>query len=336
MEVRNSQNGSNSTGTCIKEDDMYVNTLFYPIVYSVFFIVGFPANCLSFYIAWILALRGNEVAVYLVNLCVSDLLYILSLPVWIQNSLRPHVGNTLCSLTYFIMDNSFYIAASFLCCISADRYLAVVYPLYFATLRSVKFAVQMSIVIWVVELSLHIIYLYYEDMLYSFSEERLCDNKPPIPEKVAIVNLIRCLTGFLLPLLLMFFFYMRILKSVFASTGTEDSEKRKIMRLLFLLLMTYFVSFAPYQTIMFLRSIWEPRNCAFAEQMRHPYLLSVALTTLNSVLDPVFYCFVSESAKNEINKLQQSLKGKLKNMPFKKSPSTSTVHTGSLNQIHPC
>ncbi|KAK6479004.1 G-protein coupled receptor 4-like [Huso huso] len=308
MEVRNSQNGSNSTGTCIKEDDMYVNTLFLSdSLLSIFY------------------------PVYLVNLCVSDLLYILSLPVWIQNSLRPHVGNTLCSLTYFIMDNSFYIAASFLCCISADRYLAVVYPLYFATLRSVKFAVQMSIVIWVVELSLHIIYLYYEDMLYSFS-----DNKPPIPEKVAIVNLIRCLTGFLLPLLLMFFFYMRILKSVFASTGTEDSEKRKIMRLLFLLLMTYFVSFAPYQTIMFLRSIWEPRNCAFAEQMRHPYLLSVALTTLNSVLDPVFYCFVSESAKNEIKKLQQSLKGKLKNMPFKKSPSTSTVHTVSLNQIHPC
>lgn len=45
-----------------------------------FFIVGFPVNCLSLYVAWMLMRNGNNTAVYLVNLSISDLLFTICWP----------------------------------------------------------------------------------------------------------------------------------------------------------------------------------------------------------------------------------------------------------------
>ncbi|XP_066551153.1 G-protein coupled receptor 4-like [Amia ocellicauda] len=302
MDNQTQSNGS----TCyiVHNLDKYL----YPPAYSIFFIIGLPANCMSLYVAWILARNGNNMAVYLVNLSISDLLYIISLPVWIEHSLQHSVDRTLCSFIDLIMNNSFYVGASFLCCISVDRYLAVVYPLHFRTVRSIRFALFMSIAVWCAELSLQLGFLYYTESLLHFSEKNMCEKKDPMDSKQAHVALVRVVYGFLLPLLLMSLCFVRIMRALNQSVATLGSERRKIKMLLLLLLLTYIVSFAPYQTVMFIESIWEPGNCAFAQRMVNPYLIVVALTTINSVVDPILYCLLSESAKTEMKKLLQCIK----------------------------
>ncbi|KAM3871217.1 G-protein coupled receptor 4-like [Diretmus argenteus] len=275
----------------------------YPAAYSLFFIVGFPANCLSLYVAWVLMRKGNNLAVYLVNLSISDLLYTISLPVWIQLALRWPIGDGLCSLVAVIMYNSFYIGSGFLCCISVDRYLAVVYPLYFHWVREVQTAVVVSVVVWCVEIVIHIILLHHTGALQAFSSRYMCEERIPMTQEDANLALTRVILGFLFPLLIMTFCFLQIMKALRVSISILAEERRKVGRLLILLLLTYVVAFMPYQTVMLLRAILEPSgDCSWARQLRSPYMVVVATTTLNSMLDPIIYCLMSESARTEMNK----------------------------------
>ncbi|KAJ8411837.1 hypothetical protein AAFF_G00154750 [Aldrovandia affinis] len=304
---RNLTNGSTS-GSCTKED--FVDIYMYPTAYSLFFIVGLPANCMSFYVAFVLARKGNNLAVYLINLSVSDLLYTITLPVWIQLALRYPVSDTLCSLITVIMNNSFYVGTSFLCCISVDRYLAVVFPLYYPQVHTVQTANLVSALVWCMELCLHAGLLCHTGVLYSFSASRLCEEKMPMRLEDSHMALVRVILGFLFPLLLMTFCFLCIFHVVQGSVFTQESDRRKIQSLLLLLLLTYVIAFTPFQTVMFLRGLWEPNMCSFALRMRDSYMVFVATTTINSVVDPILYCLLSEAARAEMNLLLQGFRSR--------------------------
>ncbi|TSM77326.1 G-protein coupled receptor 4 [Bagarius yarrelli] len=287
--------------TCTGNDEM--EKYMHPTVYSLFFITGLPGNCLSLYVAWVQMQKGNSLAVYLVNLSISDLLYIITLPVWIMLAMKKTVNDTLCSLTAVIMYNSFYVGSGFLCCISMDRYLAVVFPLYFARAHRMQTAALVSMFVWLIEIFLHIGLLAYTRDLQEFSSKRLCEEKMPLKSKQATMAIIRVVLSFLVPLLLMAFCFHQIIVSLKKSASTAASERKKIRNLLCLLLVIYMVSFTPYQVVMFIRGIMERDQCGIAKQLSNSYTVFVATTTINSVLDPIVYCLITDNAKTEILKI---------------------------------
>lgn len=293
---------TSSNGTFCTHDSM-VELHMYPTVYSLFFIIGFPANCLSLYVAWILTKRGNNLAVYLICLSVGDLLYILTLPVWIVMGLRHPVDDCLCSIVAAVMYNSFYVGSGFLCCISMDRYLAIVFPLHFSRVREVRTAVLVSILVWTLEIAVHLSLLAHTGTIWSFCSQRSCVAPMPMMATDGHEALIRAVLGFFIPALIMTFCFLEINRALRKSMSTLYSERRKICCLLLSLLFTYLVSFTPFQVVMFIRALQEKENGCTSHLTRDLYMVFVATTTINSVLDPIIYCLVNESAKTEMKKL---------------------------------
>lgn len=302
-------NQTHTSASCTAESS--VEKQMYPAAYSLFFIVGFPANCLSLYVAWMLMRSGNSMAVYLVNLSISDLLYTITLPVWIELALQRPVGGGLCSFVAVIMYNSFYVGSGLLCCISVDRYLAVVYPLHFNRVREVRTAAVVSIAVWTLEIAIHIVLLCHTGALQAFSSRCMCEERIPMTREDADLTLTRVALGFLVPIFVMTFCFQQIMRSLRQSSSILAEERRKVGLLLLLLLLTYIVAFVPYQIVMLLRAILEPGSCVWAARLRDPYLVTVATTTINSTLDPIIYCLISESAQKEIRKAVERGRGVL-------------------------
>jgi len=58
-------------------------------------------------------------------------------------------GGSLCVLSVYSLFTNFYTSDVLLCCIAMDRYLAVVHPLMYTSLRKVDTASAVSVAIWV-------------------------------------------------------------------------------------------------------------------------------------------------------------------------------------------
>ncbi|XP_069062094.1 G-protein coupled receptor 4 [Pleurodeles waltl] len=286
-----------------------IDHLFPPTLYIFVIIIGLPANCLALWAAYLQVKQKNELGVYLINLSIADLLYIGTLPLWIDYFL--HYDNWIhgqesCKLFGFVFYTNIYISIAFLCCISLDRYLAVAHPLKFPKVRRVKTAVGVSALVWTVEICANSAPLFHDELFNDRYNHTFCFEKYPMEDWVAWMNLYRIFIGFLFPWLVMLLSYHGILRAVRGNISTEKQEKAKIKRLALSLIIIILICFAPYHVILLTRSVMylsRSCDCSFEEKIFVSYHTSLALTSLNCIADPILYCFVNEGARSDITKM---------------------------------
>ncbi|XP_012693779.1 G-protein coupled receptor 4 [Clupea harengus] len=301
---------SNSTAICnlTCTVDSNIDLFFHPTLYIIVIVLGLPTNCMALWAAYLQVRQKNELGVYLINLSVADLLYIATLPLWIDYFLHHDNwvhGQESCKLFGFIFYTNIYVSIAFLCCISVDRYLAVAHPLKFAKVRRVKTAVGVSIVVWVIEVVANSAPLFHNELFENGRNHTLCFERYPMQEWVAGMNLYRSFLGFLAPWLVMLAGYRGILRAVRTNVSTERQEKAKIKRLALSLVLIALLCFAPYHVLLLWRSVLflhKPCDCGGEETLFAAYHAALALTSLNCVADPILYCLVNEGARQDVSR----------------------------------
>lgn len=301
---------SNSTAICniTCKVDSSIDEFFHPTLYIIVIVLGLPTNCMALWAAYLQVRQRNELGVYLINLSVADLLYIATLPLWIDYFLHHDNwvhGQESCKLFGFIFYTNIYVSIAFLCCISVDRYLAVAHPLRFAKVRRVKTAVAVSAVVWVIEVVANSAPLFHDELFQNGRNLTLCFERYPMQEWVAGMNLYRSFLGFLAPWLVMLAGYRGIVRAVRTNVSTERQEKAKIKRLALSLVLITLLCFAPYHVLLLWRSmlfLHQPCDCSGEEMLFTAYHAALALTSLNCVADPILYCFVNEGARNDVSR----------------------------------
>ncbi|XP_030574923.1 ovarian cancer G-protein coupled receptor 1 [Archocentrus centrarchus] len=268
-------------------------------VYILVLLVGIPSNLYALYHAALQLKQRNELGVYLMNLTVSDLLYLASLPFWLQYFFQDddwRHREWLCQMCGFLLYENIYISIGFLCCISLDRYLAVVHPLRFTSLRSMKAASIISAIIWLKEIAVGVVFFHHKELSKDPKNQSVCFEHYPMKPWEYPINYYRFTVGFLFPLAILLISYLCVLRAVGQSAGTQPDQKIRIRQLVSSTILIFLVCFSPYHIFLLVRTLLE-RNCGFIEAIFNYYHLSLLLTTLNCVADPVLYCFVSESAR---------------------------------------
>ncbi|XP_071393046.1 lysophosphatidic acid receptor 6-like [Centroberyx affinis] len=130
----------------------------YAIVYGCIMVLGLPLNAVSL---WILIRRHSlksPSAVFMINLALSDLLLVISLPmrVYFYATGSWPLGITACVLIIMFFHNNLRSSSIFITFIGVDRLLAVVYPLRSRHLRSTSNAWKASAFAWIFVLVMHI------------------------------------------------------------------------------------------------------------------------------------------------------------------------------------
>uniref|UniRef100_H3CU20 G protein-coupled receptor 68 n=1 Tax=Tetraodon nigroviridis TaxID=99883 RepID=H3CU20_TETNG len=266
-------------------------------VYILILLIGVPSNLYALYHAAVQLRQKNELGVYLMNLTVSDLLY-LSLPLWLQYIFQGddwRHREWLCQLCGFLLYENIYISIGFLCCVSLDRYLAVVHPLKFTPLRSMSAAWLISCAIWLKEMAVGIVFFRHKELSRTRRNRSVCFEHYPMQPWEYPINYYRFVIGFIFPLIILTISYLCVLRAVGRSAGTQPDQKVRIRQLVSSTILIFLICFSPYHLILLIRTLLE-RDCAFIAGIFNYYHLSLLLTSLNCLADPALYCFVSESA----------------------------------------
>ncbi|KAG5285116.1 hypothetical protein AALO_G00034250 [Alosa alosa] len=206
---------------------------YYQVSYSVIFVLGLASNVLAFRRLWVSPRALTSTAVYMTNLAVADLFFVVSLPlrIYYYHKQATHSssssssssssetglaatwspGATFCQLTFTLKYISLYGGIFFLVCIGVDRYFAVVHPLT-QHLRRVGTARLISAGIWCLVLALSLALPLLRAAAAPHLQPCLLDPSLRQNRAFILAALVLVQAAFQLPALLLLFSYCSVLR----------------------------------------------------------------------------------------------------------------------------
>lgn len=285
--------------------------MFLVAAYSLVCVLGLPANCLTAWLTLLRARQGNVLAVYLFCLALCELLYISTLPLWIvyiQNEHHWTLGLRGCQVTGYIFFCNLYISILLLCCISCDRFVAVVYALETRGRRHQRTAVFVSVAVFLVVGLVHY-------PVFHMKEKVTCFETMPADSKIARYCYLRFAVGFAVPLAIIAFTNQRVFRSVRLSTGLSAAQKAKVKHVAVAVVAIFLVCFAPYHLVLLVKAVafsyygWDPgAMCAFEARLYTLSVVFLCLSTMNSVADPLIYVLAMDQWWQNVSRAHKEWK----------------------------
>ncbi|XP_068438332.1 C-C chemokine receptor type 1-like [Clinocottus analis] len=277
------------------------------ILFYFMFLFSVFGNGLVLFIIYRFEKLTTVTNILLLNLVVSSLIFMSSLPftgVYLQLSYWTF-GNAMCKIVGTVYYLGFYSSVLFLTLMTFDRHLAVVYPLCSMKLRSRSYAAVSCAVVWLVSglacirpMILHTTFTYLDNTTY-------CQEFPVDDNDVINVKLLRNF-GFYLQLILFLIFplvviiycYVRVAITVMSS---KINEKFKTVRLIFVIVLLFFICWTPYNIAMLMHDEATTRE----EKERTGYALEVTRVMAYTYfcISPIFYTFVGKKFQNHFRQL---------------------------------
>ncbi|XP_067158268.1 succinate receptor 1 [Apteryx mantelli] len=288
-------------------------------MYSLEFILGLTGNTIVVF-GYIFCLKnwksGN---IYLFNLSLSDFLFLCTLPLLVKSYSSQWAEGVFCQSNRFLLHANLYTSILFLTFISIDRYLLMKYPFREHFLQKRKTAVIVSVAIWIwVVLEL----LPLMHFLRAATNESKCLDYASSgdPAESIIYSMFLTLFGFLIPLCVMCFFYVRMV--VFLKNRSEQHSSfltlEKPLSLVILAVVIFSLLFTPYHIMRNVRlaSQIPALNVSVCTQniISAVYIITRPIAFLNSAINPVFYFLMGDHFREMLMaKIRQFLNRKRTN-----------------------
>lgn len=245
--------------------------------------------------------------VYSFHLAVSGMLYSLSLPFLAAYYYPPkdwRYGPVLCKLERFLFNCNLYGGIFFVTCISLNRYLGIVYPLWVHGRLQPRHAKVLSVIIWVLAGALSAPTFFFSELqqvegtiecLGSAAPQRLGEFYP--------YSLLLAGLGCGLPFLLTASCYAAIIRTVFRNPHLSRMEKRKVGMLVGAGVALYAFSYLPYHIFRNLnlkRRLLRPgtEDCAVSRAIHTATQVCKILVNLNICLQPLLYAALTNSIQS--------------------------------------
>ncbi|KAF1375370.1 hypothetical protein PFLUV_G00219120 [Perca fluviatilis] len=278
----NSTSGSQNLTNILSEFSNYTNRTFdyyyynydclncYPnfiiyVVTCIIIAIGLPLTFVAIYSLYSQVRNDHVAPIYVINLLISDIVQLCCMICDVAQTtsfMKSMIDITIAIIFQLMYIYSLVTSVCFMVCIALERYLLIVFPLWYRCRRTIKSTVVICVVAWVL---------------------------PSLYFLISTVFL-------LLPFPLLIFFCCATLKALSASVSILPEEKRRIVATLVLMLLIYTLLFLPY--IIYIMTDY--RNYKNFIQTTTLYYLSPVFLKLNPLADLVLYIFMKKGILDKI------------------------------------
>ncbi|KAM7036542.1 C-C chemokine receptor type 4-like [Passerculus sandwichensis] len=290
---------------CSKEGVRRFAASFLPVLYSLVFLVGLAGNILVIVVLFKYKRLRSMTDVYLLNLAISDLLFVLSLPFWSYFTVDQWVfGTPWCKIISWIYLVGFYSGIFFIMLMSIDRYLAIVRAVLSLKARTTFHGFITSLVVWLVAFSASVPELVFRE---SFNEHNFTTCKPRFTGNFTTWKLFSTLEvnilGLLIPFIIMTFCYSMIIKTL---VHCRNDKKNKAVKMIFVVMIVFFFFWTPYNIVIFLQLLefmGVIKDCQVSRNLDYAFQVTEILGLFHCCLNPVIYFFMGEKFKKYLKML---------------------------------
>lgn len=262
--------------------------------------------------------------VYLLNLAVADLLFLVTLPLWAAEASNSWIfGTALCKINSALYKVNLFSSMLLLTCISVDRYFVIVQTTKAqnSQMERRRCSRLVCMGVWLVALVLATPELVFSEPT-SVESKSYCRMVFPSHfgnrTKILVLSL-QVSMGFFLPFVVMAFCYSMIVATLLKS---RNFEKHKAMRVILAVVVAFVLSQLPYNSMLVVETT-QAINLTVTDcdkvkalDMAGQVLKSVAY--MHACLNPFLYVFVGVRFRRDVMQLLHSCSCLLQ--PSKSSP----------------
>uniref|UniRef100_A0A8C5I023 Relaxin family peptide receptor 3.3a3 n=1 Tax=Gouania willdenowi TaxID=441366 RepID=A0A8C5I023_GOUWI len=325
--------------TCFHKDNVTCNgspllRFLICVIYSVVCAAGLIGNLLR---------RKSTVNFFVLNLAVTDLQFVLTLPFWAVDTMLDFswpFGNAMCKIILSVTVMNMYASVFFLTAMSVTRYWSVASALKSSSAhRPGTSSRWVSLMIWTLATLATAPTSIFSTVTFVTGEKLCLLRFPGGQYWLAVYHIQKIVVGFVLPMSIVSISYISLLRFIRRRTMKTSNSRRRsqVTRSITIVVLSFFLCWMPNQAIT-LWSVLVKLNAAHwdkAYYVVHTYVfpLTVCLAHTNSCLNPIIYCLMRQEFRNKLRAPQKDVR---KNVCFPKKKSFYwfvTLWTGPLCPI---
>ncbi|XP_005383513.1 PREDICTED: C-C chemokine receptor type 1-like [Chinchilla lanigera] len=280
-----------------------------PPLYSLVFIIGVVGNILVVLVLMKYKRLRSMTSIYLLNLALSDLLFLFTLPFWIDYKVRDTwiFGDGMCKLLSGLYYMGLYGEIFFIILLTIDRYLAIVHAMFAIQARTVTFGIITSVITWALAILASIPGLYFPKTQWEVTHHTCSFYYPHKSMKAwqRFQALKLNVLGLILPLLVMVFCYTGIINVLLQK---PNEKKAKAVRLIFVIMIVFFLFWTPYNLAVFVSAFQEhmfTRECEQSRELDMALQVTEVIAYTHCCVNPIIYVFVGERFRKYLRQLFQ-------------------------------
>ncbi|XP_013873835.1 chemokine XC receptor 1-like [Austrofundulus limnaeus] len=299
----------NDSDECDQTSVIHFGATFTPLFFSIVIILSLFGNILVLVTLFKYENLKSLTNTFILNLAVSDLFFTAGLPFWANYHMLGiwNLGQPVCVMINFIFYVGFYSSGFLLILMTIHRYVAVMNPLSDIVSASGLSSVVATVIIWVVSILAGSPAFYFIK-----ADESYCgfDSKQGRIWGTYQQNLL-----FIMISVVFVFCYSQILFRLLHPSAQR--RRNKTVKLIFTLMIVFFVGWGPYNVVIFLKSLslvsQQPLEstsiselCQTETNLNYAFYVSRLLAFSHCCLNPVFYVFMGVKFKTHLKKMLRS------------------------------
>lgn len=298
-------------GMCERSWVRLFRSQYEPPLFWIIFLLGALGNLL---VVWIYTTVRNRLKtmtdVYLLNLAVADLLFLCTLPFWAADAIKGwNFGVSLCKMVSAVYKINFFSSMFLLTCISVDRYIAIVQVTKAQNFKKKRlFYSKLACVgVWFVSTLLALPEFIFAQVKTDYNDQSFCTlvywNNANNQTKVLVLSLQICM-GFCLPLLIMFFCYSVIIRTLLQA---KSFEKHKALRVIFAVVFVFVLSQLPHNSLLIMEATQASNttitNCDTVKGFDVAGQVAKSLAYTHACLNPFLYVFIGVRFRQDLTRI---------------------------------
>ncbi|XP_053569038.1 C-C chemokine receptor type 4 [Bombina bombina] len=277
-----------------------------PFFYYFVFILSLLGNGLILFLLLKYEKINTVTNIFILNLVISDLLFSFSLPFWaVYHSQGWIFGDAMCKIMSSMFYVGFFSSILFLTMMTVDRYLAVVHAVSSAKTRKLTYAYVASLSVWGTSLLSTIPKFIIFGTRKNALDGILCEETGYTAEKIEKWKLFgyyqHLSMFFLIPLVVILYCYTLIMLKLF---HTKMYNKDKAVKLIFVIVLTFFFCWTPYNILLFLKiNKLSEKNMAdnCDNSVDYAFYICRNIAYFHCCINPFFYTFVGSKFRRHLS-----------------------------------
>ncbi|KAK5925322.1 hypothetical protein CgunFtcFv8_017855 [Champsocephalus gunnari] len=303
---KNNQTGNMTDPSCVKpapashsQFDLVTFMHILPLIYGILCSVGVIANGLVIYA--VKACKKKMVSdIYLLNLAIADMLFLLVMPFNIHQLVRDRqwvFGSFMCKAVVVVDVSNQFTTVGIVTVLCIDRYIAIVHPT--SEKRTIQWTIIINMLVWLGSMLLTVPVMLYAKAVRRKQFE-VCIIDLEGPEDMYWYTLYQSILGFIIPLFIISTFYSLTLYHVFSSIRRVKRKQsvwaKRATKMVLMVITLFLICWSPYHVIQVINLSNDNQNLAFI----YAYNISICLCYSHSCINPLMLLIFAQNYRERL------------------------------------